>query len=169
MHTLAAVLLVSSGMIVIVSKLILLWGLQQQQFLQRYHLRQEVWQMVFLIDKIVQRAGYCRTTQCKGISLKLSEHPPCIVVGYDKQPISLSANSHDFEHHLTYRLYQAQLQVSLGTDCHVGNWEALTDPARIHLQSLHFQHQDEDIILTLTASTANEIMSIKHLIVRHNW
>lgn len=168
MYYIVIILLVASGLIVIMAKLILLWGLQQQQFLRRYHLRQEVWQMVLLIDKAIQRAGYCRVSQCKGISLSLSDSPPCLILANDTRPISDAAAGHHFEHIRTYRIHQKQLQVSHEANCQVGQWESLTDPASINIDGWHTSLQGNNIMIKLTASAGTEVISLNHRIIRNN-
>lgn len=124
-------------------------------------LEDELWQRALAVAKHLQRAGYCRGV-CSGKPLLLSHDGSCVLVQWDVNgngrwdPASSSSPEQ-----FGFRLQNMALETLRGaTSCEGKNWERITEPASIQVQTFQITRQQRpgfapQLTVTLSAVLAN--------------
>lgn len=111
-------------------------------------LREELQQMLSVLEKAVRRAGYCHGS-CQGAPLTVQRD--CLLVRWDENSNGRWEGPEQGESEwYGYRLRNQRLEMQRGVaSCEGGGWESLSDPATLRVSELAFIRRQQQVILTL--------------------
>ena len=136
--------------ILMLGALRLLPHLQRQnlQLQSQVRLREELQQMLNVLEKALRRAGYCHGA-CQGEPLIIQR--TCLLVRWDENSNGRWEGPEQGESEwYGYRLHNQRLEMQRGVvSCEGSGWESLSDPATISVNELAFTQRQQQVTLTL--------------------
>jgi len=135
--------------------------------LQRAQLRQELQQMMAMLEKSVRRAGYCHG-ECAREALKISEN--CLLLRWDENSNGQwEGVSHAESDYYGYRLRQQQLEMQRGVDqCQSAGWERLSDPAFMTVEQFSVSQQGRQVRIVLQGRAGRWLETVESWIEGEN-
>ncbi|AYA42122.1 prepilin peptidase-dependent protein [Xenorhabdus nematophila] len=156
-------MLISSVIFIAMTKTYPVLSGQILDLYRKYRLHYLVNRTVYLVEKDIRRAGYCRErTQCEGAPLVIKNKPTesvnsCIIVAFD---LNLNDRWEKPEHieseFFGYRLNNRLLEWKRGAgDCQENSWERLFDPKEVVIDTFHLEKSQTKggrVFITLSIS-----------------